>query len=280
MCTFLVSFHGGSSNTSINNLMVVSSSGSSPALAPQANGAMPALNELRGILFSSGQSTLYVVNAYKDFNQILEFSQLGSGDQWSYNQIYATGKSTHPFDIEFAFGDDLFVSNQDTNDVVSYSGAGSTGNVFASGFKAVRGIAYDGKTLYVADSGANQVYPFSSSEQPANGFAVDQPVHMLWDGSRYVYIGSEKDNSVLAWDTTGANSTNPAVVVPSQKKSVIDHTGGLALDGNNLYAASRKGKQIVEFQLDLSQNPPVVKGSAQVVLQDFADDPEFIYKLR
>ena len=33
---------------------------------------------------------------------------------------------------------------------------------------------------------------------------MNQPVHLLFDGSKYLYIGSEKDNAVYRFDTTGS----------------------------------------------------------------------------
>lgn len=87
MSSVLTSFHGGTTATSINNILAVPQSGAvTPMLAPNSAGAMPALSELRG--FTTDKSgNLYVVNAYKYFSQILMFSPPAvSGGPWIFSK--------------------------------------------------------------------------------------------------------------------------------------------------------------------------------------------------
>jgi hypothetical protein len=298
---FLVSFHGGTTGSSINNLGVFSSDGTARdpfyALGPAASsagsgaaatsiGALPSLNELRAVLSTS--TALYVVNAYKDFSQVLIFEPTASTDGfWAFTGVYAdkAAELAHPFDV-IAGPSGLLVSNQDTNDVVSFTGPGATGTVVQSGFSAVRGLAWDGQALYVADSGADLVhlYPDADSSK-VTSFPVEKPVHLLYDdGTQTLFIGSEKDNSVLVFDTTSpASSSNPQTLIHGSK-SGLDHTAGLALidvtgTTATLLVASRVGHQVISYPLALVDGAWTWQPATRTTFlheHQLGDDPEFI----
>jgi hypothetical protein len=284
----LVSFHGGTSASSINNVLAVSSSAPptvAPVLVPGSNGAMPALNELRG-LTTDANGNLYVVNAYKEFNQVLVFSPPGaSGTTWTFASIFVGGKDSqlsHPFDAAFGADSNLYVSNQDNNEITYYEGAtGELMGVFAKGFTTLRGIATDGTYWYVADEGNKKkkipsavwIYDTKGNQQTSS-LTVNQPVHLLYDGSRYLYIGSEEDNAVYSYDTyTAPNGTTLVSYVANTTWVPIDHTSGLAISGGNFYVASRKDKSINQYPMPSPPTPPT---NASVFVSGLADDPEFI----
>jgi hypothetical protein len=74
--------------------------------------------------------------------------------------------------------------------------------VFADRFTALRAIATDGIYWYAADAGSTstpggvQAFDQHGAPEPQGPLNVPQPVHLLYDGARYLYIGSEAKNSV------------------------------------------------------------------------------------
>jgi hypothetical protein len=100
---------------------------------------------------------------------------------------------------------------------------------------------------------------------------VSEPVHLLYDGTKYLYIGSEKDNAVYQYDTTG-NATTVSPFIKSSTAAPIDHTGGLAIADGSFYVASRKGMAI-------NQYPLAQPDSGRVFVSGLADNPEFIAQL-
>lgn len=127
-----LTFHGGEPTkqpeaggandpvTPINNIQVFDDSGAcvNSALLP-TGGRNPALRELRGLAFAG--DTLYVVNGYKDYSQVLLYRSDGQGG-YRFEQVFADGQVNsllHPFDSDGT----CYISNQDTNVVAALQGA-------------------------------------------------------------------------------------------------------------------------------------------------------------
>jgi hypothetical protein len=289
MPTLFASFHGGSVANAINSILSISpSSPPSVMLSPNTAGVMPALSELRGFT-TDAAGTLYVVNAYKNFSQILTFSKPAvPGGPFTYASVFIGGKDSelaHPFCAAFGSDGHLYVSNQDPNSkgsiaVTYYEGPtmkhpGRLKGIFADGFTALRGIATNGTLWYVADAGdsktAGSVSIFDASGKKQTSLSVHQPVHLLYDGSKYLYIGSEKDNAVYQFDTTGSG-TSVTPFIESSPTVGIDHTSGLAIVDDVFYVASRIGMSINQYSL-------TQPSSGSVFISGLADNPEFIATL-
>jgi hypothetical protein len=268
----VISFHGGKSG--INTLE------SFPALTNILPGA-PSMDELRGFVLGPGSdsSHLYVVNAHKTSSAIFRFTSAGNGT-YTAGAVFASDSSlSHPFDAIFGPNDNLYVSNQDSNRITIYQGPtgsspGAPIGSFGPVFETLRGIAWDGQYFYAADEEEGVIVLDSGGQQYLT-VAVDDPVHLFYDGARYVYIGDGTGNSVWVWDTTQAISPNPTQIVGSQSPA-IDATGGIALPGDgNLYVASRKGNAILQYPINLSCNPPEIsKGTT--LSPKLKDNPEFV----
>lgn len=275
------SFHGGASGAAvINTIMTVDGATLGSALAPGA----VTLRELRGFTIDQRSAELYVVNAYKEASAIYVYAPPADavvGAPYVYSSTFASASKhlDHPFDLVFGPDGDVYVSNQDTGEVTVFDGpahehAGEFKHVFAKGFGAVRGIACDGTSWYVADAGSKSkpagvwVYDLAGKPRGSSPLAVAQPVHLLYDGSRYLYIGSESDDAVYRLDTTATDAT-PTLFV--EGKGVIDKTSGLAIDGTTLYVASRKGRCIFQTDVDAPQPALTAFGPA-----DLGDEPEFL----
>lgn len=282
----LVSFHGGQGKDKINNVVAFDAGGETYDLLSTAtpSAVVHPLRELRKFLFDPAGSRLYVANGSKDLNQVLRFSPpVESGKQWRYEGVFATKNLVHPFDVVFGFGGDLFVSSQDKAWVTRYPVPGGGGNVFAKDFESVRGLAFDGSHLFVADSQAGRVYRYDQGGEEVDHVKVSKPVHLLYEPARrWLLIGSEADDSVLAWSP--AKPSDPPTKVVSGSQAAIDHTAGLALLPDSattaaLFVVSRVGKQVLSFPLDFSSGRPVwTPTKRKVVLHEhqLTDEPEFV----
>lgn len=152
---------------------------------------------------------------------------------------------------------------------------GKLKGVFAKGFTTLRGIATDSDYWYVADEGDSSknnlgtvwIYDTKGNKQP-NSLTIKQPVHLLYDGSQYLYVGSEQDNAVYQYDTK-ATGSEPASFITSTTSAPIDHTAGLAISGGTFYVASRKGRSI-------NQYPIASPTQGTVYVSGLADNPEFV----
>jgi hypothetical protein len=292
MTTLLISFRGeyppteGSGAkpapviTPIENIIAFPDGGSSYEILQPVNQPLE-LRELRGCLFLNGY--LYVANGYKKQHQVLRFRPAEQTGQWAYDSIYASESITHPFAVVVGFGDNVFVSSQDDNTVTEYDGSNQTGTLFASGFGNVRGLAYDGTYLYVADAGASPgqgyVAFYDSTKTQRGKVAVAEPVHLLYDPQYgWLYIGDESSGTVYIWRPTEDQGPLPLI---SAKDAPIDHTAGLALEfgsgtSGTLYVASRVGQQVLAFPLDFSSGMPKLNGTFSVALDNLDDEPEFV----
>ena len=286
MSALLSSFHGGSAANAINSILSISPPSSpSVMLLPTSAGVMPALSELRGFT-TDAAGTLYVVNAYKHFSQILTFSKPAvPGGPFTFASVFVGGKDSqlaHPFCAAFGSDGHLYVSNQDPDSkgsvaITYYEGPtmkhpGRLKGVFADGFTALRGIATNGTLWYVADAGdaktGGSVSILDAGGKKQASLAVNQPVHLLFDGSKYLYIGSEKDNAVYRFDTTGS-ATTVTPFIASSKTVPIDHTSGLAIADGVFFVGSREGLAINQYSL-------AEPSSGSVFISGLQDNPEFI----
>jgi len=281
----IVSFHGGSGAGAINDLIAFPAGEPAYELLSTAtpSAVVHPLKELRKFLLDQPGEHLYVANGSKDLNQVLRFGPpVEEGKQWRYECVYASRGLSHPFDLVWGFGGALFVSNQDTNEVTSFDSQGAEGAKFASGFKAVRGLAYDGSRLYVADSGDDRIRAFDADGNEVGHAKAKQPVHLLWDADHgWLLIGSEADDSVLAWNPS--TSAEPATLV-AKTEPAIDRTAGLALAPGKgktatLFVASRLGRQVLSFPLDFSSGAPVWSPKTTEIFlhkHQLGDNPEFV----
>ena len=286
-----ISFHGGGSgpkgSRAVNNILVPSAAGSPTCLlGPNQGGFMPALWELRGFFADPTSGDLFVVNAYQDCSAIFRFKNSGgAGSPYSYAGIFAAGAGAqlnHPFCAALGADGDVYVSNQDpgsgrtTGAITVYQGPnaavpGAFVRVFADGFTALRAIATDGINWYAADAGSTKspggvkVFDQDGVPRPQGSLNLPQPVHLLYDGARYLYIGSEATNSVYRYDTTGPG--DPELFLDGSGQ--IDHTAGLAISSTVLFVGSRKGRSVYCYPL---ADPT----SGRSFVTNLPDNPEFM----
>jgi hypothetical protein len=292
--TITVAFHGGGGSTSHTNLhsypndtKILSTGPSDPSLSTA---------ELRGFVLGATKSDatdLYVLNSEKSKSEILRYEAKGDGT-YHNGKVWATEHLHHPFDAVWGPGGNLYVSNQDPSHdnqihITVYNSSGKFVGDFAKGFAVLRGITWVGKTLWVADekggpnkTGAVIAYACDSkfSGTPTgDSIAVTDPVHVLYDGSRYLYIGSESGNCVYLYDTTQPITQTLAVVASSSASANINKTSGIAIANvggvSYLYVGSREGQAVNQYILNTSVSPPTTS-NPKVVLSKLGDDVEFV----
>jgi hypothetical protein len=277
-----ISFHGGKHHDNLESFP-----GGTPILDPSG----VTLDELRGFtLGPSGDGHLYVVVANKDLSQILRFDPPSApGKPYANGKIFTASHLHHPFDAVWGPDGNLYVSNQDAADdgkikITKYDASGKHLGDFANGFKELRGLTWAGNTLYAADEqggtkGTGTVTPYDLDGSARTPIEVPDPVHIVYDGARYVYIGSNGTSSVYVYDTAKTISPNPAVLITSTGPAPIDATGGIAVASDagvtTMFVANRKGNAINGYTLDATVAPPVASCGV-VWAGGLPDSPEFV----
>ncbi len=279
--TLLVSFHGGDEPGSINNIYSFTGAGTPRAILEVPPSQK--LSELRKFLFDPSGAYLYVANAYKHLSQVLRFRPgVGPQETWLLEGVYAEALIDHPFDVIAGPGGSLLVSNQDSRAVTKVNGK-EVEEPFAGGFKfsEIRGLAYDGKYVYVADAGLNAVIAFDASGNPTgSALKLRRPVHLLYDPANgWLFIGSEAENAVYVWRPAQPGIA-PAKLIAGSRPP-IDHTAGMALqlepqERATLYVASRLAKQVLGFELTYSASQAHWSGETGIALDKLKDNPEFV----
>ena len=287
MSTWWISFHGTSSG--VPNIQTYATSGAPVSSALLTTGAAgePALDELRGFLFAEGG--VLVANASGDDSSILAFTP-PSPAQWGFSLgAFITDNLTHPFDLTAAFSGDIYVSNQSHqgkggNEITYYHPkTGKYKGTFASGFKQLRGLAFDGTYLYAADTNAGTVTAYDDKGNvKAQIGNVSDPDHLVYDGTRYLYIAGEQ-SGIFIYDTTAtatAKSTQSAdtFLALNDAKPTLHDIAGFAFGGDGyVYVADRKGQAVQKYPVVLTSTPPTCNASGGAsFISSLPDQPEFI----
>jgi hypothetical protein len=134
----LVTFHGGSGSSSINNVYVYDTNGTQLTKAALGAPKHGKLSELRAMALANG--LLYVANGDKSESTILAYEVPSSGTSFTYaatvigptlsKKGHFESAIAHPFGLAFS-GATCFISNQDTNVVgrITVTNQGLTGNL-------------------------------------------------------------------------------------------------------------------------------------------------------
>ena len=297
--TWYMTFHGGTNHgNNWNNVHAYTTKGDEgnpPKVLDKST--LPdhvKLEELRGMSFGP-DGNLYVCNARADYSQILQWNgTVNSNGQHEFLSVFVDESANgHPFQAIFGPDGHMYVSNQDTLDVVRYGGpfSGSPGKrleTVVSGLNAPRGISFGpDRLLYVVDehvldnSGKHhgKIYRYDASTGSLNSTLADpdehfdRPVHLTWN-DQILYIGNSNKNNVLYYDLT---ESNPKVkVLVHKSESYLNNPSGLSMcpDGM-LYVASRKGMQVNSYTLSSDGHSATIdKEFIHTKLQE--DFPEFL----
>ncbi len=292
-----MTLHGGTADT----ILQFDAKGTAlPSVLGPIPDSIGTVHGLRGML-RLADDTLLVIAAWKENTQILRFGAPASNGTRPFLSVFAKQDASnplmlHPYCLAQASDGSIYASNQDTNTITRYAapsspnagtpidcaGNPSTGaqagmivpdaKSSPDGLHAVRGIAFgpDG-LLYVADRGDGQV----SRWNVTTGTRVDTllkkkdsdktPIQLLFtpDG-KSLLISDNKLNCVV--QVTLADQ-KWKVLIP--ESAGIDAASSLAVSGDSLYVGSRKGKEILRF--NLADGTP----ESAPFLQNLPDNPEF-----
>lgn len=292
-----MTLHGGNADTILQFDTAGNPLGTVLGATPSSVGKV---HGLRGML-RLADDTLLVIAAWNQNTQILHFGVPDANGTRPFLSVFAKQDANnplmiHPYCIAQASDGSIYASNQDSNTITRYAapsspnagapidsaGNPSTGaqagmivpsnKTDANGLHQVRGIAFgpDG-LLYVADRGDGQVSRWNVS----TGTRVDTllkkkdadktPIQLLFtpDG-KSLLVSDNKLNCVL--QVTLADQSWK-ILVPAS--AGIDAASALAVDLNSLYVGSRKGKEILRF--NLADGTP----ESAPFLQNLPDNPEF-----
>lgn len=128
---FYISFHGGSGSSAYNNIHIYQDDGSVASPDKLLTAGSTQLSELRSFAFLP--NGLFVVNGYKKYSQLLQYTL--QGGNWQFNAEWAgpsINSIDHPFDFVFDTAGNCYLSSQDTGVVTILSAAGTAGNVPAT----------------------------------------------------------------------------------------------------------------------------------------------------
>ncbi len=258
-----ISFHGGSGG--INNILVYHDSGkqhTQPDLLP-TGGSNPTLKELRGFVLDG--SLLYVVNAYKQYSQVLTYRE--SGGVYSFQQIYASSASVnsilHPYDISLDGSGNSYVSSQDTNVITGLQAANTTlpiagflqqqyppPDVFLSGTQVSSSIGDLPNTPLPSPPDVAAPQGLSVSFTDSSDTRVGNSVRGVLFHNGYLFVSDEPGNTVniyaadsgeLSGQIAGGNLVAPVQLL-------------LGPSGNELYIGSSGNDSVVRY--DLRQGIP------------------------
>ncbi len=243
-----ISFHGGSGG--VNNILVYHDSGkphSHPDLLP-TGGSNPVLQELRSFFITG--DLLYVVNAYKDYSQILLYEEEGNSG-YQFQEIYASKDTVnsilHPYDLTFDTQGMCYISSQDTNVITGLQGANDplevapylqqqypppneffAGTIVASSIGALPNTPTPAPPNVPVPQGLGVSFTNNEDEK------VSHSVRGVLFDNGYLYVADEPSNSVKVYDSKtgkrygqimGDNLVNPVQLLLYEKVLYIGSSG-------------------------------------------------------
>ncbi len=261
-----ISFQG-ENDGDVNNILVYHDDGkshSNPNLLP-TGGTNPVLKELRGFVIAD--NLLYVVNAYKEYSQILLYQSVKKGGYTPATEpIFASKQNinaiVHPFDLTFDTDGNCYISSQDTNVVTAVKSANNplpaasyltqqypppdhflAGTFVASSVGAL--------PLAPAPSPANVLLPqglgvnFTDSTKTKVAHSVRGVIY--YNG--YLYVADEPANAVKVYD--GKTGEIFGQIMGSNLIAPVH----LFLHGNVIYIGSTGNDSVVCY--DLANGAPL-----------------------
>ena len=309
MNAWYISFHGGDNPNSLNNIHVYDAGGRELRKALNRDSLPPGveLRELRGFAFGPDEN-LYVVNAYRKFSEILQFTGVLNGDgQHDFIRVHVKGDDTlnpgllHPFNVAFDAAGDLYVSSQDNSVVCRYYGPKSSlggpgtpmpppsalTNVTAippgtfipsskdcaNGLVTVRDATFGpDRNLYVVDRDTNSIRKYDGQSgrflDQIVSEYLDKPVHLLFSRDGGSLFCSSAGNSCICRYDLNVGKVSLFV---EPKSAGLEGPGGMALgEDDYLYVASRLSSRILRFKA--TDGTPDKKA----FIHQLQDNPEFL----
>jgi len=229
---FLISFHGGDSG--INNIYQYSITGQNNGqLLASTNG----IHGLRGLVFNGNQ--LLFAQSYKTNSTIIKTPDCGK------TQTTVTSQQLlHPYGVAVDSAKQiLYVTNQNSNNLVAVSLATSTASVVAS-VANPRGVAFDpvGGYIYASSEDDNRVYVYNSAGKQINSISVTSPIGVYINGE-FLYVSSKTSSAAVY-----AYSLSNLSLVQTYK-TPDNHPCGIVVYNSVLYVLGQQNGALYAFGL-------------------------------
>lgn len=251
-----ISFHGGDEPTTLNNIHVYSTDGKwlRKALNKDSLPKTVELRELRGFTIGPDRN-LYVVNAFKDYSQILRFrGALNKQDQHDFSDVFVQHDATsnpglvHPFNAAFDPQGNLCVTSQETSVALRYHGPKSRDATPGSPMEfpsALRGMPTGG--LYPG------TFCASAKQEPRGLVVVREAVFI----AGLLYVADRDADCVKKYDPISGEHKGEIVA-----KGLIDKPIHLAVSGSDLYIGSRGNESVSKCNLQTGAVTPFIQPRA------------------
>jgi len=246
----LATFHGGSSSSDVNQVYEYTRDGCLRSAAVLAGG--PVLDELRGVaVLPSGD--LLVANANKDSTKLVLYGGCtAASPSRAYRAVVAEQSTTlvHPYGLAL-HGTSVFVSNQDTYNVLRYTNTSGLGpwasTVFAqySSTDGVRGLAVDGGgVLYVAVEQLGVLKYDVFTGAALGTVPCNDCIGLTYDNTTdAVYIGSSGDDAVYQY------SVAAQTFVRTFRDASLTHPAGLSVHDGALFVNAQSDGAVLKFDV-------------------------------
>jgi 6-phosphogluconolactonase (cycloisomerase 2 family) len=269
-----VSFHGGKNG--VDNIYKYDTKGN--LVEKNILQGENSIKSLRSMAYNPNQpDNLYITNADDSNSRVLEFGPCSSkkGHRQYIKDLVSSKQSNfiqHPYGLVFANtvrGEILYVSNQNTNLVTSYTTDNGTFEGVAATVAPndVRGLAYDNSTgfLYFANKEGNLMEVYDTNRGTINAsqaLSVADPISMFIDDDQhYAYISSNGDDSVVVYNLKTGKK------VATFKSKNLNHPAGSTIIDGTLYVVSQNEKAVEAFDLTTGK-------SEGVIIKNLPDAPE------
>jgi len=242
----LVTFHGGDGKKEINNIYKYEfvNNPSQFTFAGQLlnNQVALGLHSLRGMAYVPQTDQLYFVNAYRLNSELLIAEGVSTGSAPA--SVAGTVKLKHPYGIAIANDTTIYISNQNSNEVVKYP-VGMLGqqSVFAH-VGDPRGVALDPwQNLWAADKVTNSVVRYTPAGLATLQVPVLWPIGVIVFDNMLFVTSRSGPQDVLVFDiVTGKSKGNYSAAQINQACGLVIHNAS-----NSLYVMSQRPNQIHRF---------------------------------
>lgn len=263
---------------------------------------MKNVRELRNFAYDEIRKVVYITQAYQGNSSLLRYDASSSPPSLASFKLEKT--CVHPYGLALG-GEDVYVSCQDTKNVVRYD-AGEFSDTENTADRRVKGkqvynttsldpravafsdVIFPGQSLlFVADRDTSSVIVLDVNKytkthtinlnDPQSSHKQAKPIGVaVQDGDPWseprVFVGDETSGKVFVFQRKD-DSFEQVWAFHSEEN--LSHPAGLSIHNNLLYVACQKKKHVITFDLtDPDQKPTVVIKSKHLP-NDFSDSPDF-----
>jgi len=239
----LITFHGGDDVLDTNNILAYSLPKGKFEHSLINDSVTGHLKEMRGMVYDNVTQKLFFLNAHKT-NSYLAVFVLHSCNETVTVTNFTDQNLYHPYGITMSpHGDALYVTNQDTQNIIRVAIDFASSSIFAS-LPIPRGLAFgaDGY-LYVASETSGILAYDTTTGKVVNTINAEKPIGVV-AYKEYILFGC-KSSDIKAYSTK-TGKVEYSLTTPHDG---IAHPAGLFVSGDTLYAVCQKKQLLLSFDL-------------------------------